>query len=64
MLCLSVATRVSNGGKALLDAHVIKVIPKEVAGELGPIVGDDPIRDSKAGHQILDELECRVCWLS
>ena len=42
----------SDGGEAQLDAHVIAVITKEVAGELGSIIGDDPIW--------IDELERRV----
>ena len=53
-----------NGGEAQLDAHVVAVIPKEIAGELGSVIGDDPIRNAESCHQILDELECRVCWLS
>jgi hypothetical protein len=47
----------SNEGEAKFDAHVVTVIPKEVAGELGSIIGDDPIWNAKAGHQIFDELE-------
>ena len=54
----------SNRSEAHLDAHVVAVIPKEIAGELGSVIGDDPIRNVESCHQILDELECRVCWLS
>ena len=47
----------SNGGKAQLDTHVVAVIPKEVAGELRPVVSDDLIWDPESSHQVLDELE-------
>ena len=50
----------SNGGEAQLDAHVVAVIPKEIAGELGSVIGDDPIRNAESCHQILDELERRI----
>ena len=50
----------SNGGEAQLDAHVVAVVPKKFAGELGSIIGDDPIWNTKPCHQILDELERRV----
>ena len=49
-----------NKGEAQLDIHVVAVIPKEIAGELGSIIGDDSIWNAKSGHQIFDELEHRV----
>jgi hypothetical protein len=31
---------------------------ERTAGELGPVVGDDPIRDPKPADDGLDELDC------
>ena len=39
----------SNGGEAKFDAHVVAVIPKEVAGELRSVIGDDLIRTPGIG---------------
>jgi len=57
---LSVAARMSNGGEAQLDAHVVAVVPKKFAGEQDSIISDDPIWNTKPCHQILDEFERRV----
>ena len=50
----------SNGGEAQLDAHVVAVIPKEIVGELGFVVGNDSIWNAETCHQIVDKLECLV----
>jgi hypothetical protein len=57
-LHLAIALWVSNEGIA--DFYVkIFVIPLEcVAGELGPVVSDDPVRDPKPIDDGLDKLDC------
>jgi hypothetical protein len=50
---LPVALRVCNGSIVDLDAKVLAVFKKRVAGELGPVVGDDSVQDPK-----LDKLDC------
>ena len=46
-LCLAIALWMSNRGEAELNDHVVTIIPKERTGELGPVVGDDSVRDAK-----------------
>ena len=46
-LRLAVALWMSNRGEAELNDHVVTIIPKERTGELGPVVGDDSVRDAK-----------------
>jgi hypothetical protein len=48
----------SNRCIADLDANVLAVPLKCAAGKLGPVVGDDPIRDSKSTDDGLDKLDC------
>jgi hypothetical protein len=48
----------SNGRIADLDAKILAVSLKCGAGDLGPIVGDDPIQDPKPTDDGLDKLDC------
>jgi hypothetical protein len=41
-----------------LDANILTVSLECIAGELGPIVGNYPIRDPKPADDGLDELDC------
>jgi hypothetical protein len=47
----------SNGHIADLDAKILVVSLKCTAGELGPIIGDDSVRDPKPTDDGLDELD-------
>jgi hypothetical protein len=55
---LPVALRVCNGSTTDLDAKVIAVLLKRVAGELGPVVGDDFVQDPKPTDDRHDKLDC------
>jgi hypothetical protein len=57
-LDLSITLWVSNGCIANLDAKILTVSLERVVGELGPIVGDDPVWDPKPTDDGLDELDC------
>jgi hypothetical protein len=49
---------VSNGGIADFYAKIF-IVPLEcTAGELGPIVSDDPVQDPKPADDGLDKLDC------
>ena len=48
VLDLPIAPRMSDRGEAELDAEVFAVVPKQGTCELSAIVGDDPVRDTKA----------------
>jgi hypothetical protein len=41
-----------------LDAKILTVSLKGPTGELGSVVGDDPIRDPKPADDGLDKLDC------
>jgi hypothetical protein len=41
-----------------LDAKVLAISVKRAAGELGPVVSDDPIQDPKPTDDGLDKLDC------
>jgi hypothetical protein len=43
---------------AVLDAKILAISLKCAAGELGPVVGDDPVRDPKPADGGLDKLDC------
>jgi hypothetical protein len=43
-----------------LDAKILTVSLECTAGELGPIVGDDPVKDPKPTDDGLDELDCEL----
>jgi hypothetical protein len=45
-----------------LDAKILIVSLEHAAGELGPVVGDDPVQDSKPIDDGLDELECGLLF--
>jgi hypothetical protein len=49
-LYLAIASRMCHRSEAELDADVLIVFLKVLALELGPIVGDDSVRDSKPAH--------------
>jgi hypothetical protein len=51
-LGLPVAVWMCHLSEGKLDAYVLAVIPKEVARELGPVVGDEPIWKPEPGHQV------------
>jgi hypothetical protein len=59
-LDLSITLWVSNGHIADLDAKVLTVSLERVAGELGLVIGDDPIRDLEPTDDGLDELDCEL----
>jgi hypothetical protein len=56
-LHLAIALWVSNGSIANFYAKIFAVPLECAAGELGPIISDDPVWDIKP---IDDELECRL----
>jgi hypothetical protein len=58
MLHLSIALRMGNRRIADLYAQIFAVPLEGVTSKLGPIVGDDPVRDSKSAYDGLDELDC------
>ena len=60
-LGLTIASRVRNRGIADLHAEAGAVGLEEAACELGAIVGDDAIGNSKAAHEALDELDGGAC---
>jgi hypothetical protein len=41
-----------------LDAKILAVSLKGATGELGPVVGDDPIQDPKPADDGLDKFDC------
>jgi hypothetical protein len=41
-----------------LDAKILAVSLEHAAGELRPVVGDDPVQDLKPADDRLDELDC------
>jgi hypothetical protein len=59
-LHLAIALWVSNGSIANFYAKIFTVLLECSAGELGPVVSDDPIRDPKLVDDGLDELDCRL----
>jgi hypothetical protein len=48
----------SNGRIIDLDARIHAVSLKCAAGELGPVIDDDPVQDPKPRNVGLDELDC------
>jgi hypothetical protein len=59
-LNLSLTLWMSNGRIAYLVAKILAVSLERTAGELGPVVGDDPVQDPKPTDDGLDELDCRL----
>jgi hypothetical protein len=57
-LNLVIALWVSNGCIANFYAKIFTVPLEYAAGELGPIVSDDPVRDTKPANNGLNELDC------
>jgi hypothetical protein len=57
-LDLSITLWMSNRRITDLDAKILTVSLEHAIVELGPIVGDDPIRDPKPTGDGLDELDC------
>jgi hypothetical protein len=57
-LNLPITLSMSNRRIANFDAKILTVSMECTAGELGPIIGDDPIWDPKHADDGLDELEC------
>jgi hypothetical protein len=58
-LDLSITLWMSNRCIADFDAKILTVSLECIASELGPVVGDDPIRDPKPANDGLDELDCK-----
>jgi hypothetical protein len=48
----------SNGLIADFDVKILTVSLERTAGELEPVVGDNPVRDPKPTDDGLDELDC------
>jgi hypothetical protein len=59
-LNLSITLWMSNGRIVDFDAKILVVSLECTAGELGPIVSDDPIRDLKPANDGLDKLDCEL----
>jgi hypothetical protein len=57
-LHLAIALWVSNGRIAIFNATIFTVLLECAASELGPVVKDDPVWDSKPADDGLDELDC------
>jgi hypothetical protein len=57
-LHLSIAFWMSNRGIANLDVKIFTVPLEGTASNLGPIVGDDLVWDSKSAYDGLDEFHC------
>jgi hypothetical protein len=57
-LDLSITLWVSNGRIADLDAKILAVSFECTVGELGPVVGDYPVRDPKRADDGLYEFDC------
>jgi hypothetical protein len=57
-LDLSITLWMSKGRIVDLDAKILIVSLKRVAGELGPVVVDDPVRDPEPTDDGLDKLDC------
>jgi hypothetical protein len=51
---------VNNESIANFYAKIFTVPLECAAGELGPVVSDDPIRDPKSADDRLDKLDCRL----
>jgi hypothetical protein len=59
-LHLAIALWVSNGRITNFYTKIFAVLLECAAGELVPIVSDDPVWDTKPAHDELDELDCRL----
>jgi hypothetical protein len=59
-LHLAIALSMSNGRIANFYAKIFAVLLESAAGELGPIVSDDPAWDPKPTDDGLDERDCRL----
>jgi len=57
-LNLTIVSGVHYGRKAELDANVLAVPLKEPAFELGPIIRDDAVWDTKPAHNGFEECYC------
>jgi hypothetical protein len=57
-LHLSIALRMGNGLITDLYAQIFAVPLEGATSKLGPVVGDDPVRDPKSAYDGLDELDC------
>jgi hypothetical protein len=57
---LSITLWMSNRCIADMDAKILVVSLECAAGELGPIISDDPARDPKPTDDGLDKLDCRL----
>jgi hypothetical protein len=49
-LHLAIASRMCHRSEAELDADVLAVLLEVLALELGPVVGDDSVRDPEPAH--------------
>jgi hypothetical protein len=52
---MSIAPRISDGGKADFGANGDAILPEEATGELAVVVGDDAVGHYKAANRPLDE---------
>jgi hypothetical protein len=57
-LDLPITLWVSNGRIINFDAKILILSLEHTAGELGPVVGDDPVQNPKPAEDGLDELDC------
>jgi hypothetical protein len=57
-LDLSITLWMSNRRIADLDAKILTISLEHTTGELGPVVGDDPVQDPKSADDGLDKLDC------
>jgi hypothetical protein len=59
-LDLSITLWMSNGCIVDFDTQILAVSLECTAGELGPVVSDDPVWDPKPTNHRLDELNCEL----
>jgi hypothetical protein len=59
-LHLPIAFWMSNRVIANLDAKIFEVPLEGITSKLGPIVGDDPVWNSKSAYDGLNEFYCRL----
>jgi hypothetical protein len=57
-LDLPITLWVSNGRIINFDAKILIISLEGTAGELGPVVGDDPVQNPKPAEDGLDEFVC------
>jgi hypothetical protein len=61
-LNLSITFLMRNRCISDLDAKILAVSLERAGGELGPVVSDDPIQDSKPANNRLHALDCKLLF--